>query len=155
MHIKSKQDPPSAKLFIKEKKIWFPLYYNCTTIDWEDKGLNLNKRMNLYPEKKSQFKVKKMKNNLSLTLTTDDANQEKEINGFALLLGLIFKWKAKPDRKETNKALNRCAVTWLKNTPLVDGFKPISNIQTDEWITKYPNRWMDSELNRVEIWLAF
>jgi len=43
---------------------------------------------------------KKMKNNLSLTLTTDDANQEKEINGF----------------------------------------KPISNIQTDEWITKYPNR---------------
>jgi len=45
-----------------------------------------------------------MKNNLSLTLTTDDANQEKEINGFALLLGLIFKWKAKPDRKETKSA---------------------------------------------------
>ena len=90
--------------FIKEKKIWFALYYNCTTIDWEDKGLNLNQRMNLYPEKKSQFKVKKMKNNLSLTLTTDDANQEKEINGFPLLLGLIFKWKAKPDRKETKSA---------------------------------------------------
>ena len=89
--------------FIKEKKIWFALYYNWL----RRQRLKPEPKNESIPRKEMPMKMmcdKKMKNNLSLTLTTDDANQEKEINGFALLLGLIFKWKAKPDRKKPKSA---------------------------------------------------